>query len=724
MKENHWYRKAKVGVFFHWGIENGKRADEFEEKAGNWNAKVWVDAAKRLHADYITLATFHSDFSWLVTWKTDIPGLNTTKRDFLRELIDAAEKENIKVIVYITSATIDSKGEAAKNCIDYEAYCDYKGIAIDSSSYLDFQGILAKEIILELMDNYPEVAGFWYDGWNDKAVCEDVFAAVHAKNPDAVNIRNNFYKEPYKDEDVMAQECLGKVYSPYYDKASASWLESGVPSEWDYMPFGQWDTVGENTPVPCNISDEMKHFTSVMANGWVAKIGLASKIDGTFEPFMYDYMEKMDEFITWSGEAFRDVKTGGFIGGGWNCGAYGFTTKRADKDEYYICVTTAPENGGYLSLINNGFDICSVINLKNGCETGFECDDDNFVIKYNNWSQKKPVEIFKVIAKKKPVAFTCAVNPNESLPCKIHIELEKDEDYLGIEIIHKESSAIEFGAWGGQSSQRPKKYRIIETSTNNILTEGEWKNQRGGKWISLKNITAKDIFLEIVSAYDTYEKSYAANWRCGFKDRLEDVIDICSNSKGIIQYINSKNELWERNSVGDRKLMENVKRVICGKDDMFYHINTDLRAMEISINEKIFDLAVAEDGAAFFVTLSGILKNRNDDIIAKNVKSISMGDDILYIAGDCTYKYMYNKHELEVYKMPYNAVSIAALGSDAAAVTTPTGKIHYVNDKGDNSFIMGYDAARVNAGNDKTVWYVSKTQSGKVNIVDMSLIKK
>jgi hypothetical protein len=141
---NHWFAPAKVGLMIHWGLGTwpgyatvddfdaaaarpmwtpnvpalllhwerktygGYRTDaEFDATAstGGWSADKWVNEAKKIHAKYITLATFHTRLGYIRTWRSELPGAPMTTRDYLGELITAAHKENIKVNVYFTSIT-------------------------------------------------------------------------------------------------------------------------------------------------------------------------------------------------------------------------------------------------------------------------------------------------------------------------------------------------------------------------------------------------------------------------------------------------------------------------------------------------------------------------------------------------------------------------------------------------------------------------------------------
>jgi hypothetical protein len=113
-----WYRDARIGLFLTWGMQTGdytedpfgpdfrykyETVESFERAAeqSGWNAGRWITAAKRLRAKYITVASFHCLLGYLKIWPSRVPGSLCTKRDYLRELIDAAEPDGIRIVVYI-----------------------------------------------------------------------------------------------------------------------------------------------------------------------------------------------------------------------------------------------------------------------------------------------------------------------------------------------------------------------------------------------------------------------------------------------------------------------------------------------------------------------------------------------------------------------------------------------------------------------------------------------
>src|SRR3954468_18628506 len=102
-------RAATGGLFLHWGERTSPgytscSAWENAVKAGGWDPAYWVREAQKLHTQYLVLATFHSRLGYARPWPSKIPGSCHTNRDILRETIDAAKAQGLKVILYMTDA--------------------------------------------------------------------------------------------------------------------------------------------------------------------------------------------------------------------------------------------------------------------------------------------------------------------------------------------------------------------------------------------------------------------------------------------------------------------------------------------------------------------------------------------------------------------------------------------------------------------------------------------
>ncbi len=130
-----WMRNSTAGLFLHWGMRTSPgytscTAWENAVTDGGWSANYWVTEAQKLHAQYIVLATFHSRLGYARPYPSKIPGSCATKRDFLRELIDAGKSKGVKIIHYLTD---DPKwhDEGGHEWLNSGAYSRYKGHSVD-----------------------------------------------------------------------------------------------------------------------------------------------------------------------------------------------------------------------------------------------------------------------------------------------------------------------------------------------------------------------------------------------------------------------------------------------------------------------------------------------------------------------------------------------------------------------------------------------------------------
>lgn len=150
---NQWYKDSRVGAMFHWGMtskgtpgvnmteqhyeswpaeylatdENGQtyvNMDAYNQDLEAINVESWVAEAKKLGARYITFASFHSCMGYIRPWHSEIPGFPQTERDFLAEVIEAAKKEDMKVVVYMTTS-LDHARCDLYNFYDSDAYVQY-----------------------------------------------------------------------------------------------------------------------------------------------------------------------------------------------------------------------------------------------------------------------------------------------------------------------------------------------------------------------------------------------------------------------------------------------------------------------------------------------------------------------------------------------------------------------------------------------------------------------
>src|SRR6266542_3924847 len=194
-----WLREAQAGLFLHWGMRTSptfgscttweNAVNNTSQTGGRWEASKWVNAAKQLHTKYIVLAVFHSRLGYARAWPSKIPGSCATKRDFLRELLNAAHAADLKVINYMTDDP-SHHNENGPEYLNSAAYSAFKGRTIDITTRDGF-GEFSYDNFIELLDKYPDLDGFWID--NDNAVWErrGLYAHIHSLRPHMLLSNNN-----------------------------------------------------------------------------------------------------------------------------------------------------------------------------------------------------------------------------------------------------------------------------------------------------------------------------------------------------------------------------------------------------------------------------------------------------------------------------------------------------------------------------------------------------
>ncbi|MBI2422371.1 MAG: alpha-L-fucosidase [Candidatus Hydrogenedentes bacterium] len=190
-----WFRDAKFGIFVHWGTyalhgKNDKGAysclvlrdeaippAEYEAYAEQFTAEefaanAWLALMQRAGARYLTFTSKHHDgFSMFDSKLTDYDSADrAAKKDFVKELIYAAQPFGIKVSLYYSMLDWRQPDFAA----DLPKYVN---------DYLFGQ-------VRELCTNYGPIAGIWFDGeWDHPEStwrAEELVKLIHELQPAAL----------------------------------------------------------------------------------------------------------------------------------------------------------------------------------------------------------------------------------------------------------------------------------------------------------------------------------------------------------------------------------------------------------------------------------------------------------------------------------------------------------------------------------------------------------
>ncbi|WP_455168967.1 alpha-L-fucosidase [Aegicerativicinus sediminis] len=227
-----WFQNAKFGMFIHWGvysilgdgewvmnnqnisIENYAKLPGFFNPI-KYNAEEWVKMAKDAGMKYITITSRHHDgFSMFDTHATDYDIVDQTPygKDVLKQLADACHKEGIKLFFYYS-------------LLDWHRDDYYPrgrtGNGIEGRGTGDWNNYIAfmKAQLTELLTNYGEISGIWFDGhwdqkeWDGKKFgklkvdwhYDELYKLIHDLQPQCL-IGNNHHLAPIEGEDFQMFE--------------------------------------------------------------------------------------------------------------------------------------------------------------------------------------------------------------------------------------------------------------------------------------------------------------------------------------------------------------------------------------------------------------------------------------------------------------------------------------------------------------------------------------
>ncbi|MDC6366909.1 MULTISPECIES: alpha-L-fucosidase [Flavobacteriaceae] len=227
-----WFQDAKFGLFVHWGVYSTLGDGEWVMNNQNipidayeklptffnpidFNAEEWVKMVKDAGMKYITITSRHHDgFSMFDTKATDYNIVDATPygKDVLKQLAEACRKEDIKLFFYYslldwhhddyfprgrTGNGIPGRGEG------------------DWNTYIDFM----KQQLTELLTNYGEIGGIWFDGhwdqleWDGKRFgklkvdwhYDEIYKLIHDLQPQCL-IGNNHHLATIEGEDFQMFE--------------------------------------------------------------------------------------------------------------------------------------------------------------------------------------------------------------------------------------------------------------------------------------------------------------------------------------------------------------------------------------------------------------------------------------------------------------------------------------------------------------------------------------
>ncbi|MGW2432296.1 alpha-L-fucosidase [Streptomyces sp. NPDC001640] len=338
-----------------------------------------MDEARKLHASYLVLASFHSRLGYSRAWPSKIPGSASTKRDFLGELIAAAKAKGLHVILYMTDDP-QWHAEGGHEQLDSAAYSAYKGKQVDLTTRPGF-GEYSFDNFVEIMNNYPDLSGFWIDNDNEYWEQNGLYALIRQRRPSWL-LSNNNEDTPIMDT-VSNEQKVGMV--PPYDYPAAVWTPMPRLTEACYkLPSkGQWWFDGSDSTVDHGLN--VGRFITNAGSSIKSLMAETAQVNGRFPANQEAFNNFLASYLPAIRESIDDTVGGGYMYGGlqpgaWNDGAYGVVMiSKKDPFLQYVHVTTPPTTG-ILTIRDNGYKIVRVTELRSGKRLPFEQKDGRVTI--------------------------------------------------------------------------------------------------------------------------------------------------------------------------------------------------------------------------------------------------------------------------------------------------------------------------------------------------------
>jgi len=234
--DHSWFNDAKFGMFIHFGpyavLSNGEwvmntagyTVHDYQKLQhifcpSQFDAQQWVTLAKDAGMKYITFTTRHHDgFSNWDTKQSSWNIMNTPYgKDLVRQLADECHKQGIKLVLYYS--LLDWSRNDYSYTTGRTGQKTGRTVQEDWLSYISFM----KAQLGELLTQYGEIAGIWFDGEWDQMTAEneaqslthdssrvdwhfaEIYDYIHSLQPNCM-IVNNHHLSPLPGEDYQAFE--------------------------------------------------------------------------------------------------------------------------------------------------------------------------------------------------------------------------------------------------------------------------------------------------------------------------------------------------------------------------------------------------------------------------------------------------------------------------------------------------------------------------------------
>lgn len=347
----------------------------------------WAAMAKQMGVKYVTITTKHHDGFCLWPSKyTSYTIANTPyKKDVIKQLVDAYDKAGIDVYLYFS-------------IMDWHNP-DWRGSQVtkaDSMAYKRFQ-VFTKNQLTELLTNYPQAKGLWFDGtwdksWKENGAFSDSLEQHLKKLHPGLIIGSRLRADDYGKRHFDSNGHLMGDYEQGWERKIPENYAATHGNDWDCVMtipengwgyskkwMGHWKT-------PIEMIEMLVKCVSLDGN-FVLNFG--PKPDGTFREEEIADAKAIGDWMKINKEAIYNCS---YID--WKKQDWGYYTKSKNANKVYMVVFNVPVSGSLLVKPGNHTRVKQGYLLEGGKQLSVEkLDGGASAVHLPNTGQKQPFVI-------------------------------------------------------------------------------------------------------------------------------------------------------------------------------------------------------------------------------------------------------------------------------------------------------------------------------------------
>jgi len=339
LEARRWFQDAKFGLFIHWGVYSVLGDGEWvmnqrkipirdyeklppEFNPVDFNAAEWVAMAKAAGMKYITITSKHHDgFAMFDSKVSDYDIIDRTpyKKDVLRMLADECHRQGIKLFFYHSQLDWHHPDYYPRGGTGRDAGRPDKG---DFSKYIDYMNSQLRE----LLTNYGEIGGIWFDGWWDRPDAnwrlDETYKLIHDLQPAAL-VGSNHHRRPNPGEDFQM-----------FEKDLPGQKTTGFNQEQEVgqLPLETCETM--NNSWGFNITDRnykstrdlVRYLVRAAGNNANFLLNVGPMANGKIQPEFVTRLREVGQWLAQYGEAIYGTR-----GGPLSPRTWGVTTQKAGR---------------------------------------------------------------------------------------------------------------------------------------------------------------------------------------------------------------------------------------------------------------------------------------------------------------------------------------------------------------------------------------------------------